>query len=163
MWQTLMNFLKFCLLVWSFSVAAPLLDWSPSSPLSHLRCCGSFPHVRGQTPRLQETPVGGTHQLPLQDRAHGLERGLKQPDDRHIYDPSPRIVRHSPCPSFLCCRLLILVWTSVLRESLWATDQMVSQVEGDGGWGFCGLHTTPFDHLSKHSAVTEAHLEANLN
>lgn len=62
----------------------------------------------------------------------------------HISDPGKRIIESCGCnsrhPSFLCCRLLTWVWTSALRESLWATDQTVSRVEGEGGRGFQENH-----------------------
>lgn len=53
----------------------------------------------------------------------------------------------SPCPSRLCCRLLTWVWTSALRESLWATDQTVSHLRlasggrSGAGWGRGGATT----------------------
>lgn len=46
---------------------------NPPFSLSHV-CCSCFvPYVRGQTSRLQETPLCRTHQLALQDRTDGLE------------------------------------------------------------------------------------------
>lgn len=43
--------------------------------LSHIRSSSFVPYVRGQTSRLQEAPLCRTHQLALQDRTNGLERG----------------------------------------------------------------------------------------
>lgn len=68
---------KNCFSLHLFVLSLTRLVSSPPA-LSHLRRCSPFPHVRGQTPRLQETPVGRTHQLALQNRTHGLERGLNQ-------------------------------------------------------------------------------------
>lgn len=71
------------------------LTVNPPSSLSHIRCSSFVPYVRGQTPRLQETPLCRTHQLALQDRTNGLERGMKHSKSAVFKLPSSTFVHNT--------------------------------------------------------------------
>lgn len=52
---------------------SPAVFYYSHPPCSDLRRRRPLPHVRRQTPGLQEAPVSRADQLLVQDRAHGLE------------------------------------------------------------------------------------------